>query len=103
MAAGAAMINLRKMANGRDCEIRIPGVCNGNPYTTVLCHLPGGGMGYKQHDLLAAYGCSSCHDEVDGRTMKIVDRTKLRLWFMDGVIRTQQILIREGVIRVGSK
>ncbi len=28
---GVSMANLRKEARGRDCQVRIPGVCNGNP------------------------------------------------------------------------
>lgn len=32
------MANLRKEARGRECQIRIPGVCNGNPETVVLTH-----------------------------------------------------------------
>ncbi len=30
------MANLRKEARGRECQVRIYGVCNGNPETTVL-------------------------------------------------------------------
>ena len=78
----------------------MPGVCNGDSSTVVLCHISGGGFGRKQNDLFGAHGCSACHDEVDGRTMKILDRTKVRLWHLDGVIRTQQLLIDEGVINV---
>jgi len=89
---------LRKLARGRDCTIRIPGSCNGNPETTVLCHLPGGGMGYKQDDLFAAWGCSGCHDAIDGRVPAKQDSTLLALWHHEGVVRTQQILIDEGVI-----
>lgn len=29
---------LTKAARGRECQVRIPGVCNGNPETTVLAH-----------------------------------------------------------------
>jgi hypothetical protein len=93
-------VNLRKLAKGRDCEIRLPGICSGDNSTVVLCHIPGGGLGAKQNDLFGAYGCHSCHSEVDGRTQKIRDRIKVRAWFLDGVIRTQQILLDEGVIRV---
>ena len=32
------MANLRKEARGRECQVRIYGVCNGNPETTVLAH-----------------------------------------------------------------
>ncbi len=34
------MADLRKAARGRECQVRIPGVCNGNPETTVLAHIP---------------------------------------------------------------
>ncbi|MFT5766762.1 MAG: hypothetical protein ACI9DH_000581 [Halioglobus sp.] len=93
----STMANLRKEARGRECQIRIPGVCNGNPETTVLCHLGGGGMGRKQPDLLGAWGCSSCHDAVDGRLRTNDD---WQLYFHDGIFRTQQILIEEGLINV---
>ena len=97
------MSKLRKSAKGRECQIRIPGVCNGNPETTVLCHLPGGGMGRKQPDLFAAFGCSACHDEVDGRTNHKPDYGKweTELYFYEGVIRTQQIWLDEGLITIG--
>ncbi|HBB1356564.1 nuclease domain-containing protein, partial [Escherichia coli] len=32
------MANLRKEARNRECQVRIYGVCNGNPETTVLAH-----------------------------------------------------------------
>jgi len=88
--------NLRKEAKGRECQIRIPVICNGNPDTTVLCHLPGGGMGYKQNDLFGAWGCSSCHDAVDGRVIVKQTIDLLMLWHHEAVIRTQQILMDEG-------
>lgn len=91
------MTNLRKLAQGRECQIRIPGVCNGNPETVVLCHLGGAGMGRKHPDLLGAYGCSACHDAVDGRSRTNDD---WRLYFYDGIFRTQRMLIDEGVINV---
>lgn len=61
---------LRDSAQGRCCTLQIPGICNGNPETTVLCHLPSSthGMGYKSDDYWAVFGCSSCHDVIDGRT-----------------------------------
>ncbi|TBL26445.1 DUF1364 family protein, partial [Escherichia coli] len=32
------MANLRKEARGRECQVRISGICNGKPETTVLAH-----------------------------------------------------------------
>jgi len=86
------------MARGRECQIRIPGVCNGNPETTVLCHPDGAGVGRKHHDMLGAWGCSSCHDLIDGRRETNYKSELVDLWFADGVQRTQIILIDERVI-----
>ncbi|WP_390900154.1 DUF1364 domain-containing protein [Yersinia rohdei] len=60
---------LRDSARGQCCTLQIPGICNSNPETTVLCHLSSSthGMGYKSDDFWAVYGCSDCHDVIDGR------------------------------------
>ncbi len=60
---------LRKSAKGQQCTIQIPDICNNNPETVVLCHLPSEnhGIAYKSDDFWAVYGCSSCHDVIDGR------------------------------------
>ncbi|WP_261095129.1 DUF1364 domain-containing protein [Serratia quinivorans] len=62
---------LRDSARGQSCTLQIPGICNGNPETTVLCHLPSQthGMGYKGDDFWAVFGCSDCHDVIDGRVV----------------------------------
>lgn len=63
---------LRDSAQGQDCQLRIPGVCNGDSATVVWCHLNGQeygkGMSHKAHDIFGFYGCSACHDVYDGRT-----------------------------------
>lgn len=61
--------DLRDAAKGCPCGFQIPGVCNGDWSTTVLCHLPHGGgvMGGKSPDILGSNGCSACHDVIDGR------------------------------------
>ncbi len=83
-----------------DCQVRIPGICNFDPATTVLAHLPGGGMGAKQHDIHGAYCCSACHDQVDGRTPPQHDGWEIREWFVDGVFRTQLLLLEQGLLIV---
>ncbi len=96
------MSKLTKAARGRECQIRIIGVCNGNPETTVLAHyrLAGTcGTGCKPHDEQAAWACSACHDICDGRTKSDWDYDTLRLWHAEGVMRTQQILRDEGIIK----
>ena len=61
----------RRAARGRDCTLMLLGVCNRDPATTVLCHsnrlADGKGMGLKAPDSAACFGCSDCHDVLDGR------------------------------------
>ena len=38
------MANLRKLARGRDCQVRIPNICNYNPDTVVLAHIRMAGL-----------------------------------------------------------
>ena len=93
---------LRKAAKDRGCTVRIPSVCNFNSETVVLAHirLAGiSGMGMKSPDLLGAWACSACHDEIDGRTRKSgMTRDELRLAHYDGMARTIVQLEKEGLI-----
>ena len=88
---------LTKSARGRECQVRIPGVCNWNSETVVLAHLPGGGMGSKVPDIHGAYCCSACHDEIDRRT-RTIPVEKAHLYHLEGVIRTQAIMLADGLI-----
>lgn len=57
-------------ARDEACTLQIAGICNGNPETTVFCHLPDQdthGIGIKADSLCGCFGCSACHDVVDGR------------------------------------
>jgi hypothetical protein len=91
-----------KAACGRDCQIRVPGVCNGNPETTVLAHLRMSGtrcgMGLKPHDLQGAWACSACHDAVDARSKTEFSRDQLSHMHMQGMVRTIDILVSEGKV-----
>lgn len=94
-------MNLRHAAEMRPCMIRLPGICSHNDQQTVLCHgkLPGiSGAGLKAPDLFGAWGCLPCHDEVDRRTRNL-DSDFVRLAFLEGVMRTQYVLIQEGKVR----
>lgn len=53
--------------------LRLPGICNGNPETTVLAHIRRGffGMGVKPPDICGIWCCSDCHDVYDGRRSPI--------------------------------
>jgi Protein of unknown function (DUF1364) len=95
-------MNLRKLAKGKDCQVRVPGVCCGERDTTVLAHLrlPGiTGFGIKAPDLLGAYACHACHSVVDGQQKSRYSREELKVMFYEGIFRTQHWLIREGFIK----
>lgn len=99
------MTDLRKLARGRECLVRLPDVCNGNPETTVLAHfrLAGlSGMGIKSPDLFAAFACSACHDAIDRRAHMDLDRDYVRLAHLEGVLRTQRVLLNLGIIHIGN-
>ena len=93
------MSKISKSAWGEECMVRIPGVCNFTPETTVLAHLGGGGMGRKKPDYHAAYTCSSCHDALDGRVQTPYTRDELELMHRQGVERTQDKLMEKGLMK----
>ena len=71
------MADLRKAARGRECQVRIPGVCNGNPETSVLAHIRLAGLcgtGIKPPDLIATIACSAC------RILLTLDMQKNARW-----------------------
>lgn len=96
-----------KSARGQECQIRIPGVCNFNPETTVLAHLNGCGVGMKRSNIHGAYACSACHDAVDGRMGYPVraehgdyDTNDLVFMHIEGMIRTQELMIKNGILKL---
>lgn len=95
------MANLRKLAKGQPCMVRLPGVCNGNQETTVLAHYRMAGIcgaGQKPIDECGAWACSSCHSFVDGGYVNKHDwmRESARLAHAEGVMRTLDALHRLG-------
>lgn len=89
-----------KSAQGQCCQIRIPGVCNHDNATVVFCHINGGGMGMKHLSIHGAYGCTACHDVVDGRKDVGLHTDLLRLYHLDGVIRTQQLMVDQRLLKL---
>jgi len=89
-------------ANGEPCTIRLPNFCNFNPETTVACHINGvrfnHGVGIKTK--LFAYGCSSCHDVLDGRVKSNFDKEYLKLAHYEGVMETLTIMEKKGLIKL---
>lgn len=97
----------KDFAKGQSCLVRIPGICNHDPETTVLSHvsIPGyKAMGSRKAslpDLCAAWSCSACHDAVDWRTHPNRDGAQVVEWavyHMEGVMRTLDALVKAGVL-----
>jgi hypothetical protein len=91
------MGDLRKLARGRPCMVRVPNVCTDDRDTTVLAHyrLSGvSGMGMKSPDVCGAWACGDCHEFVDTHRD---DATKK--WHLEGVIRTLAALVKEELLQ----
>lgn len=92
--------NLRKAAMGQPCFVRLPGIC-GDPATVVLAHIRMigiSGAGIKAPDELACPACQQCHDAIDRRAHMDLDRDYVRLAHLEGVMRWQYKLLKEGMI-----
>lgn len=98
------MSRITDSAAGERCTILLPGVCNGNPATTVWCHsnklTHGKGVGKKSHEIFGAYGCSACHDVYDRRKPrpKGMTLTEVHEYFQIGHDNSLTILIRKGLV-----
>lgn len=93
------MKNLRRLAKGKECQVRIPNICNHNRETTVLAHIRMKGLtgvGMKANDLLGAWCCSSCHDAIDLRVKSRYTKEQLELMHAQGVFRTITEIIKMG-------
>ena len=94
-------MNLRKLAEGKPCMVRLQG-CDGGGETTCLAHYSLGGIsgrGIKSPDLIGAWCCFKCHELIDGRQhIANLTRQEVRLAHAEGVFRTQYELIKLGII-----
>ena len=97
------MTDLRKLARGQPCQVRLPG-CRNDTSTVVLAHYRLSGIcgaGLKPPDICGAWCCSHCHDISDGRTRSDMTRDEIRLAHADGVMRTLYELVRMGALGNG--
>jgi len=96
------MSRLTRSARGRDCALRLPGICSFDPETTILAHASSGIMGGKVEDWHAFFCCSSCHAVFDGHDQRWRDFGKdtLRAYALQAVHETQQAWVREGLLIV---
>jgi hypothetical protein len=88
-------------ARGEPCTLNIAGVCSYDNETTVVCHLPDGSGGSNRltGPLSIAFGCSECHDVLDGRTTVLVAEDR-EFYMRRGQSRTINRLIEMGLVRI---
>lgn len=83
-------------ARGEDCTLRLVGICNFNPETTVAAHVGvRRGMGIKCGDNMIVYACSNCHAAIDSSGREEYACDKLR-----ALEETQEKLIDKGLIEI---
>ncbi|CAH7222983.1 DUF1364 domain-containing protein [Vibrio crassostreae] len=88
---------IRNSAKGKDCTLRLIGVCNFDSETTVLAHVGyDGGMATKCGDNMAVFACSDCHTEIDKTGREEYAADKLR-----AIEETQQDHIDSNLLRFG--
>lgn len=95
---------IRDSARGEECTVRIAGVCNHDPATTVWSHAPfaaaGKGGALKGLDVLGCYSCAACHNVVDGRAPRPAGLSReqaLLDWFF-GMARSIVRLRQKGLV-----
>ena len=95
------MVDLRRYAKNRECDVRLVGICCANPETSVLAHfrqIGVSGMGQRGPDAIACVACVDCHAEIDRRTQKL-PADEARLAHAEGVFRFQAHLISRGILK----
>lgn len=96
------MTNLRNLARGQACQLRIPG-CSPGPENekVVLCHLRRGGIAggaQKPSDLAAIPMCHHCHSIYDGQVKSHHSRAQLDSDALRGLCQWLSRLEREGYL-----
>lgn len=97
------MSKIRKSARGKQCLVRIPGVCNFTPETVIAAHIRIAGtcgIGMKPSDLLTVRACSACHDVIDGRVQKKgLDKREVNTYVLEALCRTLVEYEKEGLVK----
>lgn len=99
------MIRSKKITNAarsENCLINIAGICQNKTETTVFCHFPdeSHGIGRKSSDISGAFGCSACHDVVDGRVRSSDYDNHMEFYKRRAQTRTIHRLIELGVLKI---
>lgn len=94
---GIVSSKLRASAKGQPCTFQIPGICNHDPATTVLCHLPSEvkGMATKSDDFFAVFGCMNCHEVLDNYGLS---REESLYYSLRALARTWRFWVTSGLI-----
>lgn len=96
---------LLALAEGQPCMAQIPGVCNGDPQTTVCAHANhqryGKGMSIKAKDWWTAWMCSACHHEIDHGS-RLSKSERAEIW-QRAFERTLDQLWLQGLIAVSGQ
>ena len=97
------MSAITKSANGEDCQVRIIGVCKGDPAYTIWSHArhgsAGKGKGIKAIDEAGAYACTACdmaYDQLMG--VPHMTRSEVDLDWFHGHLRSLVILKEKGLL-----
>lgn len=99
------MSKIRESARGETCQVRLVGVCTGNPEKTIWSHArwgcAGRGKGIKAPDIAGAYCCTDCDAVYDGqRAFKAPYTCRVEIdrdWSM-GHFRSLLMLIEKGLV-----
>ena len=98
------MSKITQSARNEECTLRLPGICNYDPATTVWCHSnrgkDGKGMGLKSRDDNGAYGCSACHSVYDRQRPRPKNMTLdfVESRFTEAMRISRQILVDKGLL-----
>jgi hypothetical protein len=81
--------DLRQLAKGKQCYLRLPGLCC-HPETVVLAHIRRGniaGSGQKPCDPAGLPMCNVCHGIYDGRIRSDYSREQLDAEALRGLVQ----------------
>jgi hypothetical protein len=93
---------IRESARGEECQVRLVGVCTGDPATVIWSHArwetAGRGKGLKAPDIAGAYACTACDAAYDGQRRVIgMNRDDIDLAWCLGHFRSLLILCKKGL------
>ncbi len=89
-------------AKGEACTLNMVGVCSYDNETTVACHLPDGSGGSNRltGPLSIAFGCHTCHQELDAPEHdQQITKSDREFYMRRGMMRTMTRLIALDILK----